>query len=1392
MRTLTPTVAMIHAVEWGAVLRVGAFLLAACVMSPCDAAPVPAPLPALAAASTSAGGERIPLRGHVVPLQAAMPAGSEPPARLTLTLTLNRDDEPGFAQYLRDVYDPASPSFRHFLNQGQIAERFGPSTAVVDRLSAWLQSERLAVVEGSANRLTLTVAGDRADVERAFGVQLTTYTNGARAFYAAASDPSLPSDLAPHVLAIAGLADLALPRSINQTLPTGNFDCPANVSAEDCNLYGPVCELYSASRATGELLQTIGGGAEGFKDYAEALNTYSEDLEQYFYDCLNGTFTDLPANAPTLQRPSMTGSGVAWNSVTGAGQTIGIVAFDNYQTYDVANYLHYIASSAPIANLSTVCVGACASFGAGENEVLLDVDAAMSFAPGANVIVYSGGFPGSGSSFQNIFNRMLSDGLVTIISNSWAYCEDQTSLADVQSIDSILQSAAAGGISVFSGSGDSGGTCLDGAANTIAVPADAPHITAVGGTTLHAGAGGVYKGESWWDGSTHTPRTGQGGFGTSRYFTRPAFQDTHTAAAMRSIPDVSAPADPVNGLQICQTDAGGCPTGSLFGGTSLAAPAWAAFTALLNQAHGSNLGFVNPAFYPLSATNAFHNGASMGSDFAHVGLGSPNLDALNLGLAGQSPGTPDANQSEILPTTSPTNAYATVPGVPADGQSAAVVVVKLRDANGNTVPNKTVALTANAGNHATITPPSGSSSVADGTVVFTVTDLTPETVTFTANDTTDSVMLARHPTMAFVTPPAAFSAMSAFPTTQASDGSSTSTVTVTLEDTLHRPSPGKQVLLRQFHNSMIVTANPATTDVNGQAQFNVADQVAEGEHYVAVDQTDGNIDVNGSADVLFSGSSAACAIGPAPLAGPGYRLDVYASGFPVQANSTYGGVNIFGCLGVSGLAFDAAGNLFAAEISGDVYKFPAGGGVAGAATKLASNAGQGLGGLTYGKDGKLYGVRLSTDGTSPATGALVKIDQSTGAATAVASGILCPFNLTTDPLSGDLFVADFCGFASISPTVKRVIKPDTPDQSVVSYADTEGGPNGSVSIAPDGTLYVVSNYFGQGSIDEIAGTDKPQAIVTPTGVYSTYSAAAFGSNPDGGAQALVTSVFNTGGFDHSVAAWDMTATPPSFSGATLVASDIGAVKVFDANGCLYLTNANVVYKVSNADGSCPLAGLAVNPSAVLVPETEPALASQGTTMLFDVTFPHSSVAAGTPVTYVVSGSNHSSGLALVGANGKAIISYAGARSGIDTVTAYATLGGTPVASNPVLVTWNENKHVTRISLDNAVTSATIGTAVTVSATLLDLSIASVPGVANATIQFTLSGQTCSGITDGQGRASCVIPVSAATQCALAATYAGGPSYLASTATQLFSVSRYDVLFANGFEPPLIDGSCVLY
>ena len=124
--------------------------------------------------------------------------------------------------------------------------------------------------------------------------------------------------------------------------------------------------------------------------------------------------------------------------------------------------------------------------------MLLDIETVMLLDPlsTTNYVVYDA--PPS-TSFAQVFNAMINDG-DTVISNSWSQCEDQTSLAEAQGIDSVLAQAAASGISVFNGSGDHGSTCLDGSANTIGVPSDSPHATAVGGTTLTLGPGLTYGG----------------------------------------------------------------------------------------------------------------------------------------------------------------------------------------------------------------------------------------------------------------------------------------------------------------------------------------------------------------------------------------------------------------------------------------------------------------------------------------------------------------------------------------------------------------------------------------------------------------------------------------------------------------------------------------------------------------------------------------------------------------------------------------------------------------------------------------------------------------------------------------------------------------------------------
>ena len=327
----------------------------------------------------------------------------------------------------------------------------------------------------------------------------------------------------------------------------------------------------------------------------------------------------------------------------------------------------------------------------GEIEVLLDIDTVMGMAPGANYAVYDA--PGT-ASFQDMFNTMLDDpsGAPAVISNSWGYCEADTDYADVSSIDAILQSAAASGISVYTASGDSGATCSDGVnnfSNNADVPADAPHGTGVGGTTLNVGSNNAYASESWWNAGS--PTAGQGGFGVSSFFPLPSYQNGFSSATGRSVPDVSADADPNTGIVIYQADLGGF---LLIGGTSLSAQEWAAGTALINQQQGKLTGNLNQVLYAHANDGSFHTASSMtapNNDVAHLGLGSFDLGNLATALGTTPPPTPTPSPS---PTPSPTPTPTSLP--PATLSCAAPSgseVCTLQTA---------VAVNDNAGNAATI------------------------------------------------------------------------------------------------------------------------------------------------------------------------------------------------------------------------------------------------------------------------------------------------------------------------------------------------------------------------------------------------------------------------------------------------------------------------------------------------------------------------------------------------------------------------------------------------------------------------------------------------------------------------------------------------------------------
>ncbi len=225
------------------------------------------------------------------------------------------------------------------------------------------------------------------------------------------------------------------------------------------------------------------------------------------------------------------------------------------------------------------------------------------------------------------------------------------------------------------------------------------------------------------------------------------------------------------------------------------------------------------------------------------------------------PGSTGANPGDGSAPPAPTGAdagkstvtAAAVPPSPvADGVDPATVTVRLLDSNSVPVPGKTVTLTGASGS--SVITPASVVSASDGTAVFTVTDATPESVTYSASDTTDSVDITQTASVTFAAPVVtpSHSSVSASPSQVAADGVTASTITVTLRDQGANPAPvaGKVVAVTASGGSSVVTAVSATTDSSGSATFTVVDASTESVTYSATDTTD-SVPLTSTASVTF-------------------------------------------------------------------------------------------------------------------------------------------------------------------------------------------------------------------------------------------------------------------------------------------------------------------------------------------------------------------------------------------------------------------------------------------------------------------------------------------------------------------------------------------------------------
>ena len=298
----------------------------------------------------------------------------------------------------------------------------------------------------------------------------------------------------------------------------------------------------------------------------------------------------------------------------GLGQTIGLFELDGFAGSDITAY--ETKFGLPKVQPTTVLIdGFNGKPGSGADEVTLDIELQMAVAPSAKIIVYEG--PNSGAGVIDTYQKIATDNLAKQISTSWGLCEQYTSSGSLTAENAIFKQMAAQGQTIFAASGDSGAyDCGGTSLLNVDDPASQPYVVGVGGTSLKPGSGEAYSSETVWN----TSSTEGGGGGVSTFWALPSYQANIPGLASikyRNVPDVSLDADPYTGYAIYSGGAW-----QIYGGTSCAAPIWAAYTAIVNQqrqANGSStLGFLNPTLYALAQTSSYS------ADFHDITTGNNN------------------------------------------------------------------------------------------------------------------------------------------------------------------------------------------------------------------------------------------------------------------------------------------------------------------------------------------------------------------------------------------------------------------------------------------------------------------------------------------------------------------------------------------------------------------------------------------------------------------------------------------------------------------------------------------------------------------------------------------------------------------------------------------------
>jgi subtilase family serine protease len=477
--------------------------------------------------------------------QAQMVGNPDAAQVLSLDLVLPVRDPQGLEALAASVSDPQSPSYRHYITPAQFTERFGPTQEDYDTVVRTMQEQGLTVTGGTRDGMEVQVKGSVATIERAFHVTMRNYRHPSENRVFYSPDREPTVDMAVKLWHVSGMDDYSIPQ-------------PRYVKRSAAAAARGTTSAALVSHAT-----TGSGPSSSF---------IGSDMRAAYY---GGT------------------------ALTGAGQNLGLLEYYGTDLADLTTYYKNIGqtNTVPITLLSTDGTSTTCLYKSGcdDNEQNLDLTQALGMAPGlASLVMYVG------SSDTAIISAMTTHSpLPTTIGCSWGWTP-----VDPTTLDPYFEKMAVQGQSFFAASGDNSTWTKSGA--SAAWPADDAHVISVGGTDLvTAKAGGAWSSETAWVDSGGGISPDKIAIPTWQQISGVVTSTNKGSTTYRNGPDVAANA---NFTFYTCGDQTTCLANE-YGGTSFAAPMWAAFIALANQQYAASgkapVGFFNATIYAQNVTSSY-------------------------------------------------------------------------------------------------------------------------------------------------------------------------------------------------------------------------------------------------------------------------------------------------------------------------------------------------------------------------------------------------------------------------------------------------------------------------------------------------------------------------------------------------------------------------------------------------------------------------------------------------------------------------------------------------------------------------------------------------------------------------------------------------------------------